>query len=226
MEGHCFQGDATNQNACQNEKLHVATVRSAIVRDRGVAVDFGFVSNLADLQTVKAGTAAELYGMALREMDSVGCPTWPSRCADSMRAEASLANQTLAELATCTILPLLTMYIFGFDQGSENGKFTKMACSALSNSVYTMMTVVWCLSHQSHIIVRCLLEYLDAFDWSVFLDDDTDELEVWESLPHYTLLVSNFSSCWRSPGQALGHDRRSHPEQRAHGHLTTIPTFK
>ena len=54
------------------------------------------------MQEVVDGTGAELYGLVLKEMDSVGCPSWLTRLAQS-RANSDR----------------FSIYAFVFDAGGE-----------------------------------------------------------------------------------------------------------
>ena len=186
FEAHCLKGDATNQEACDKEKVHVAQVFSCIASPSETGTKFECAKSLCDLQVSRLGTGAELYEMAQRELRSVHAPSW----ADRLQQYETEPEKCDGDIA---------VFAFGFDAGPENTLMTKMVCSAIGDCSRVMMGVVWCFLHQSHIVVRSVLDHIDAFEWDEFWGSEA-ELEVWNSLPFYTTAVSNISSAWRAPG--------------------------
>ena len=107
--------------------------------------------------------------MAQKEMRSVHGPTWADKLAE---VQAGRQHQRLS------------VYLFGFDQGSENTRMTKLVREQVKGCTFVMMLVSWCLLHQMHLIVRQVLDFIDYFEWDEFWDGEA-ELQSWSSLPNY-----------------------------------------
>ena len=86
------------------------------------------------------GTAAELYNLMLREMSSVGAPSWMS-C-------------RLQERAT-------NIFLFTLDQGPDNQGCMKFIKELLVGKPHTMMMITWCMMHQCQLNVKAALAILD-----------------------------------------------------------------
>ena len=184
FEIHGFCGDSTNQAACDKEKLHIAEVSSCAVNVSPHLQSFQFTRSVCDCQVVNAGTGAELFEMAQKEMRSVHCPTWTDKLAE---VQAGQQHQRLS------------VYLFGFDHGPENTRMTKLVREQLNGVTSVMTLVSWCLLHQMHLIVRQVLDFIDYFEWDEFWDGEA-ELQSWNYLPNYSVIVSGVSSAWRCPG--------------------------
>ena len=180
-------GDATNQEACDKEKLHISAVTPCVVHMFQDEQRFQFTKSVCDCQVVKEGTCHELFHMAQRELKSIHCPTWIERRDEELVDEQGNRRR-------------LTLFQFGFDAGPENTRMTKMVRTIIKDSPWVMMRVNWRRMHQSHLIVKQLLGLIDDFDKGPFWDRETFEFEAWTSLPEHTTVVSNVSSAWRCPG--------------------------
>ena len=86
---------------------------------------------LADLQTVRDGSCAELYLAILRQFHSATMPTWQDR-----------VNNVSAGLNTF----LITMYCFALDMGGDNVGFFKHLLADVASCPHVMVLVVYCFS--------------------------------------------------------------------------------
>ena len=121
-------------------------------------------------KVVTHSTGGELYNIMLRELRSVGAPTWMS-----------------AELEAPT---KFTVFAFVLDQGPDNQWVVKFIRSLLSGRLRVAMMTVWCFLHQYHLIVKNVVAFLDAFRWTSPAAVDTA----------YFHGISSISNCWRMPG--------------------------
>ena len=98
-----------------------------------------------DLRAVKCGTATALLSMMVREFASVGAPDWWARATDLSASSR-----------------IISMFDFGFNQGSENRAGTKSIFAEPEGNIRVMVFTVRCLLHELHVIVGVLLTRLDA----------------------------------------------------------------
>lgn len=69
---HVVRGDATNGNIWQNRKLHTLQVLSEYLCEGEVLVN----KSVADLQPVSDASGRGTFTMMVKELSSLGCPTW------------------------------------------------------------------------------------------------------------------------------------------------------
>ena len=188
-EAFCIKSDATNQEALDREKIHVATVELAVVGSEAhtivcqscsVAEDTDVAGVLqvertfaaADLQVVHDSTGAETYALMLREMASIGAADWERRCIEASENPARVS-----------------MFTFGVDRGSDNVGAARRVKTRLVGVPNVMFNFAWCLLHSLHHIVENVLTVLDGWDWGR------------ESQPQsYFNAVATIANVWRSPG--------------------------
>ena len=121
----CYKSDGTHHKAVEKRKVHVSSVYSIscthdhilhadteVSADDIPQLDFSRVLSTSiappltaacDLQVIRDGTGVETYWHCLREMESVGCPTFVDRCAKSFEQPHQLWT-----------------YVFGLDAGPDN----------------------------------------------------------------------------------------------------------
>jgi hypothetical protein len=182
----CYRGDATNQDAIQTMKMHLSEVCSvhitfgmfqAAVNDLGIfsASDLqaSYVRAVCDMRPVVYGTGSELYNIILKELASVGCRDWMSPALDSNSA--------------------VSVFAFVLDQGPDNQAATRFIRSLLVEKLNVMIVVVWCFTHQYHIIVKNMLLILNSWTWT----------EAASPASPYFAGLATVSNCWRSPGHPI-----------------------
>ena len=109
LECISFEGDATNQEAVQKDKVYmgratILNITKTNIANTGDAFELcpTVTVSLCDLQTVKLGTTAELRGMVFKQLWGVGQDTWCDR-----------AN-------TIPLCDTFTIYVFALDKCPEN----------------------------------------------------------------------------------------------------------
>jgi hypothetical protein len=184
--------DATNSEAIGRSKVHVAvvtTLRSNLgCFAEGAVVDPLLLSSqcaqlvqASDLLEVKHGTAAETHQFALHHLSSVGCQTWQE------------AAQRLPGVSCPGPdgVPALEAYIFGVDAGPDNVGMLGRVREDLRDVLHVLFIGVFCFLHQSHLIVRDLLNHLDGFDLGLL--GGGSSRRYWSS-------VATVANQWRSIG--------------------------
>eukprot|EP00959_Pyramimonas_sp_CCMP1952_P415849 8712777-Pyramimonas_sp.AAC.1 len=89
MQVHQFRCDATHQQAIDKEKMHVAMASTIGCSDlnyasEGFSLSLTYTKNACDLQAVHHSTGEETYCLALRELQSISCPTWEERALETL----------------------------------------------------------------------------------------------------------------------------------------------
>ena len=184
-----YKGDATNSEAIDKAKVHVATILCAWYevpditqrwteitecgRPNKIAeVVFG-THSICDLQKVLTGDGEELTRIVRKEFASVGAPHWDNRMNN---AKSSLSR--------------LTLYALSLDHGPDNVFLARRLKKSFEGYQNIMICVQWCLFHQYHLGVRSLLEVFESWTW------DCDQ-----KLPcKYHGGVATIANTWRSTG--------------------------
>ena len=191
----CVEADATQQEALDREKIHIAVVdvtalgyesHLQTVADCAASPDASIivdslqqravrVRSHADLQAVQDGTGAETYLLMKKELESVGCPTWESRIADAT------ANPRR-----------LSVFCFGLDRGPDNIGAIGRIKTALRPHVNVMFFVGWCLMHLAQCTILNILKVFDTWEWAGCGH---------KALPQaYFSCVATVANIWRDPG--------------------------
>jgi hypothetical protein len=187
---YSYRGDATNQDAIDHEKVHLAEACSmavpielvndlaaslrvaAPVEQGGAGVEMPYVRSLCDMQVVRAGTGVELYNTMIRELRSVGIHDW--------------IIMGLEETS-------ITMLLFALDKGPDNQLAIKLIRNNVAAFPLLFIGIVWCFFHQWNLIIKSMLDLIDGFEWS-----DGFRFKV-----SYTAGLGTITNTWRSPGNPL-----------------------
>ncbi|CAK0874788.1 unnamed protein product [Prorocentrum cordatum] len=194
--------DATSQEIVDREKLHVALVRSisfglgdvrsSYHSDSGRFVLGNLESRTArqkicsDLMEVARGTSAELYVLVEKELERIGCSTWTS---PSGRGGGDAGAQ-------------ISLFSWSVDAGSENGSCLERAARDLVDTPNAMLTAVYCMMHQGHLIAKHLVEVLekwDCFEDGCGVTEEATGLTCFRV--KYFSSLSAFSNYWRGVGR-------------------------
>ena len=136
------------------------------------------IKTVGDLQPVVEGSCAELYGLIIKVMASVGCPSWPNRLGES--------GENLARFSVS---------LFCFDAGGEcqlHLRRVQRDFAVVARCETVAHCWLFCVHHQGPSIVKSLWKVLDNFSWRY---DDRLELPT-----HYFTGVASTSNAWRSIG--------------------------
>ena len=137
-----YMGDASNVDAVQKEKVHVAQVACLIIRltdvldaEKVEKIRFSCTRSITDLQRIQYGTGDEFYQIVQREMQSVGAPTW---------LERSKAWHNPGPLPASH---RLSIYLFGLDKGPDNQGGCRRIKLDLVDVPHIAFHAQWCLFH-------------------------------------------------------------------------------
>ena len=97
------------------------------------------------LLPVKAADGQETYNLCLAHYKSVHCQTW----LDAARAPRSGPFEN-------------DVYIWGVDAGPDNIGMIRMVRHDLAAAPAVMFMVCFCLAHQTHLIVKDLLDTMES----------------------------------------------------------------
>ena len=154
LSAHAWRGDATNSNIWQNRKLSTLEIQSAYVSDFSALCSGEWAQGvrsatcIADVLAVGAPTAAGNMALVLKQLQGMGCPSWTEAVA-SHQAPPRHGEQ----LVTC----LLSTSDCGPDQAATR----KHIHAAVADSPGILYIDTNCLIHQSHLICRSGLKFLD-----------------------------------------------------------------
>ncbi|CAK0813601.1 unnamed protein product, partial [Prorocentrum cordatum] len=188
LDIHLLKADGTNQEAIDKSKVHVSIVHSACceyasavrgpdgddvaeVTPEAVAAWVGSLVTTGDLLKIDRGTGEETLQHCLRHLQSVGCPTWRD-CATARRAAGRH-----------------TVYAFGLDAGPDNVGMLSRLRIELSACPSVMYIAVFCVLHQTHLVVKDLLSSLEQWQWGPVGGDKK-----------YWGTVATVANVWRSCG--------------------------
>jgi len=146
-----YMGDASNTAACDKEKIHVARVSMVALPGSEIwnsELEVHYVSSLADIQTVKHGTGAELAAIVETEMNSISMPTWQSRVAHAAEEP-----------------DVFTTYAFALDEGPDNKLMRRRAISGLQSTPNVALHVNWCVFHRLHHSCERAYGVMDDHEW-------------------------------------------------------------
>eukprot|EP00959_Pyramimonas_sp_CCMP1952_P420348 8804436-Pyramimonas_sp.AAC.1 len=101
------------------------------------------------LQPLTGSSAAETYYCCIRELQSVGCPTW----VEAARSAATSSTNNF------------TLYLFGTDAGSDNTGTISAVKRDLDSCAAVAFHASFCYFHQMHLIVKHMLTVLDSWRW-------------------------------------------------------------
>ncbi len=204
IEVHSHRFDATNSDAIQKSKVHAQLVQSIGLGDVSFMdadgnldidahqVDSQCSRSCPDLQIVNHGTAQETYCLALKGLQSVFCPTWE----EWVRQAASNPQR-------------FSMYVFGVDAGPDNTGMMRLVLGVVAGCMNVAVTASFCFAHQTHLIVKALLDVLDNHTWTIPPDPNNDEPQHDQEVgPHgvaglktkYFASVATVANVWRAPG--------------------------
>ena len=133
VSAHEIKCDATNQEAIGEHKLHVCLATSSFAAQRHSMGDLDEVSvhtitTACDLQVVHSGSGHETYSMIVKELESIGCPSWEQEAATPSPGHLSL-------------------YLLGLDKGPGNVGMTACLKHHLGQSCSVMFMSSWCQFH-------------------------------------------------------------------------------
>jgi hypothetical protein len=211
-----FKGDATNQEAIGEEKVHVATLMT-LFRESLTSLDSVWLKAsrgdpdgnfeasesmrrqkaMCPLQKVSAGTSEELYRMILQEFLGVGCPSWEQSFGTEPQQYTADSHSPLGQLLRvegleAVVVGTLRAYIFNLDKGPDNVGFCRRLKEKLRTEQFTMFMVQFCFMHQYHLLVKSLLYVLDNhLPWS--------RVE-YAFRVKYVSTVATIGNCWRGVG--------------------------
>ena len=184
---HEYRGDATHQESIEKSKVHVSKIVSSMfslsdIEEASGPFDINSFSQdvvttscYGDLLTVAKGDGKETYAFVLRQIASVGCPTWEDKRKSS---EASPDE--------------FTIYTIVVDAGGDNQSLLKRVGMDLTGATSVCYIAVFCFLHQIHLISKAVLKILDEWQWSGDV-----------SLPTtYFSGIATIANTWRSTGNA------------------------
>ena len=181
IEVHGYKADFTHENAVEKNSVHVSLISSiwlAYPEHKEASLDslqcaMESTCCPGDLQSAGglSHTGELAYTLALRELKSVGCPSWVQRCQENRE--------------DCR-----TVYAMCLDAGPDNKGMLRRVKEATKKNLFVMVVVLWCLLHQLHLIVKAVLVVMDNWDWPVAVQPPKKRFAG----------VSLFSSLWRSTG--------------------------
>ena len=105
------------------------------------------MSQAADLQEVHEGTSTELYNMHMKELASVGCPTWEQRVAEA--ALPSPPVECSGPTGGGGGGARLCIYSFGLDAGGEHVGFGGRLRTAIAACPTVWFVITFCMMHQA-----------------------------------------------------------------------------
>ena len=179
------RADATNSSIWKREKLHVLDTDVAIVANEMAARNYdghnAFRAKrcLSDLQVVCGSDASSCNGMVLKQLRSVGVPTWQDVAEEMDRPDSKLSSASVF------------LYLDVSDRGSDQAarkRRTKAALEARDNIVYISSD---CFLHHFHNAVKNGLELVDHMIEEFFTAD------VLNGFKNYWSSVAKVAHVWR-----------------------------
>ena len=177
-----FKADATNHEAVDHKKVHLATLRIFAARTQlgkfaissipstreedvimhgpvGVTDDVVNAKVFCAMQEVKEGTSEELYKQTQAEFASVGCTHWEDYC---NAAASHTFYQHTQRLGFYIASVVLRVFLFGFDGGPDCVGCIKRVHKRLQPFGHIMFAWVHCFFHRYHLCVKNLLTVLES----------------------------------------------------------------
>ena len=159
LEVFLHEGDSTNQEALDKQKAHVSRVSAVscyIDDDDQLACDdidmsfpwASFMRARPDLQTEVLGTGEELYFMTLREMQSVGIPTFEDRVEQSVQTSRRFS-----------------VYVSGVDRGPNCQNCARRVRSKLKGIKKVACATIWCFFHALQLAFKDHIALVEGFDF-------------------------------------------------------------
>ena len=189
-EVFCHKGDASQFEALEKRKVHVASVRAACIHvaaslgepsshpiDVSVKSSFG----IADILKMDENTGKYVYRLMEREFRSVGAPTWLDRSNNSHLFQGKTVR--------------LSVFLLGRDRGPDNVGSSKLIKEALKGVMNVCVASSWCQLHGMHLNAGNHLDLLAWWDW-----EGADPNDVTDRL--YTSELASISNAWRLYGGA------------------------
>ncbi len=110
----------------------------------------------ADLVKMDGKTAQHAYGLALRGLENIGCPSYSQEAADFAMYKAEHPDDHF-----CRKPPYFKNYCNTTDAGSDEAKHREMAAFVLSSIVWCLFWETNCYLHQLHLIMKVLFAQID-----------------------------------------------------------------
>ena len=151
---HSARGDATNTLVWQRSKLHSLEVCSGYLNcDLTRLVDSDHIQdifvrdkNLADIMIVRDSSAPGTHGMILKQLKSLGCPSW-------------IREQHAADAAT---YPEIVVFAYCADGGSDQAKVKQIMRVQAADDPRMLVIAVDCCFHAAQLVVKSSLHIVDG----------------------------------------------------------------
>jgi hypothetical protein len=151
---HYFACDATNSRVWRGSKVCTTEIRSAyLVDSSGLTPDSQILDHcshqsfVADLQVVQDSTAKGTAAILLKQMQSVGCPTW--------RTPPPKSGPLLA--------PVFRIFVQCSDRGPDQVKLRKIIHHELRESPRTLYFDWTCVQHANALVFKGTLLLVDKW---------------------------------------------------------------
>jgi hypothetical protein len=145
-----FSSDATNSGVWQHSKLQACVVKAAYFQVRDLQPGRRFLECVSikegwsDLGVVLYSTTAGTHSLLLKQLRSVGCPTWLDKVGNGDGA-------------------MIRWFFYVSDGGPDQVGFAKHLIQQTSNRVQILAVVSRCYMHMLQLMFRSGLAVLDAW---------------------------------------------------------------